>query len=96
LLPFYSVIIDYARSQYLSIDTIKHLKNTIESLLDDPLLFSAGNNDIKNNLRIVQDEIFRHRKSCLFVPDFFYKYFRDNQEKQMNYSAEYYVNKFLI
>jgi hypothetical protein len=93
MLPFYEVIINYAISQSNSIKRILNLKNKIEKLLDDKkLLFDEIKASIL--LRSIQDEIFRHRESCIFIPDWFYKLFRNKQEDQMNYSAQYYIDNF--
>ncbi|MDD4901740.1 MAG: S-4TM family putative pore-forming effector [Patescibacteria group bacterium] len=95
VLPFYEVIIDYAASQYSSVGRIKELKNKIEELLEKLPEFKNINSGIKGSLRAIQDQLFRHRESCSFVPDWFYKIFRDRQEEEMNYCAKHYVDKFL-
>jgi hypothetical protein len=95
LLPFYETLLDYAKSQFSSIDKIKKLKTHIEKVLDKIIARSIDDVSLKTDLRIIQDEIFRHRATCLFVPDFFYKFFRNKQEEQMNVGAKHYVDIIL-
>ena len=94
LLPLYETLISYAKSQFLSIKKNKELKKSLNSLLCD-MTNEIDNDSLKNDLRIIQDEIFRHRESCFFVPNWFYKIFRKNQEAQTSYSTRDYVNKIL-
>tara|TARA_B100000745_G_scaffold52942_1_gene31476 strand:+ start:6744 stop:7619 length:876 start_codon:yes stop_codon:yes gene_type:complete len=91
LLPLYEVLCDYARSQYLSISKIKELQSKIEERIER---VTGGESVLQSQLRTIQDEIFRHRESCLFVPDWFYFFFRGKQEEQMNYAASHYVSRF--
>jgi len=90
LLPLYEILGDYIKSQHTSIATIKNLKCRLEALIENII---EGQTVTAADLRTMQDEIFRHRSTCLFVPDWFYFLFRDRQEKEMNYSAQYYVGR---
>lgn len=91
-IPFYRVIADYAKSQKSTINNIENLKDKIENFLDNPNNFTVNQS---NTLRTIQDQIFIHRETSAFVPDWFYEMNRDSQEKQMNYSADHYVDKLL-
>lgn len=90
LLPLYETLVDYAKSQRSSITRTKALKNKLENIIESII---AGNTVDTQELRTTQDEIYRHRASCLFVPDWFYFLFRDEQEGQMNYSARHYIDR---
>lgn len=90
LLPLYETLGDYVKSQRASIIKIKDLKSKLESLIEKIV---GGQTITTTELRTTQDEIFRHRSTCLFVPDSFYFFFRDKQENEMNYSARHYVNR---
>ena len=90
LLPLYETLGDYIKSQRASIIKIKDLKSRLEELLENII---HGQTVTTTDLRTVQDEIFRHRSTCLFVPDWFYFFFRDGQERDMNYAAQHYVNR---
>lgn len=92
LLPFYRVMADYCKSQRLTIKSVEGLKNKIEIFLNDQSNFKI---EKINYLRTVQDEIFRHRKTSTFIPDKLYWLNRNNQEKEMNYGAKYYVDRIL-
>ncbi len=93
LLPFYQVLTDFIVSQFSSINRIEKLEGILKDLLGKTV--NENTSKLENDLRIIQDEIFRHRETCLSVPDWFYKIFRDNQEAQMNYGAEKYVEDIL-
>ncbi len=95
LLPFYETLIDYTKSQFSAVNRIKKLKVQLDDIIENISDNSISDDTLVNNLRIAQDEIFRHRESCLFVPDWFYKIFRDSQEGQMNYNAKHYVDIIL-
>lgn len=41
----------------------------------------------EQNLQVIQDLIFKHRKQSFLIPTFFYNWFRNKSEEQMNYSA---------
>jgi hypothetical protein len=42
--------------------------------------------DIQFRIRLLQNEIFIHRKGCPLVPDWLYGLFRTKNEDSMNYS----------
>lgn len=91
-IPFYKVVTEYAISQHSTINRIENLKNKIESFLDDRSNFTY---EQINKLRSIQDQIFTHRTTSAFVPDWLYWLNRNNQEKEMNYGASYYVDQIL-
>jgi len=92
LLPFYEVTIDYIRSQFSSVNKMLAIKEVTENILDKIVNNRIKSKDLQSKLRVIQDEIFRHREACLFVPDFFYMIFRANQETLMNQGAKHYVD----
>lgn len=90
LIPLFEILTDYVKSQWFAIIRIKKLKNKLDSMIEGII---DGKNISSQDIRIIQDEIYRHRASCVFVPDWFYRLFRDVQEEQMNYSTKYYVDR---
>ena len=92
LLPLYEIALDYIRSQITSIQNISELKTKTEGKIENVL---DGVEPTSEELRSIQDQIFRNRSTALFVPEWFYFFFRDKQEMQMNHSAEHYVNAIL-
>lgn len=90
LLPLYEILGDYIKCQRASITRIKELKSRLENFIEKIV---DGHPITAIELRTTQDEIFRHRSTCFFVPDSFYFFFRDKQEDEMNYSARHYLNR---
>lgn len=89
LIPLYKVLIGQIIIDNKSITRLSILKNKLEYILENnPSIVNI------NELRLIQDEIFRHRSNNQPVPDFFYKIFRDNSEKIMNMTAEQCIQKY--
>jgi|APSaa5957512622_1039677.scaffolds.fasta_scaffold41292_2 hypothetical protein len=83
LVPLYKVLIGQIIVNNKSITRLSMLKNKLEYILENnPSLINI------NELRLIQDEMFRHRSSNQPIPNFFYKIFRNNSEKIMNMTAE--------
>jgi len=90
LLPLYESLGEYIKSQREAIIKTKALKSRLEDFIERLI---EGQKINSSDLRITQDEIYRHRSASLFVPDWFYFIFRSKQEDEMNYSAKYYVGR---
>lgn len=86
MLPFFEVASGYARDQFLTIGSTRDLKRLVDRYIE-----SEDFTDVAS--RNIQDNIFRHRSSAPFVPNWFYERFRSQQENQMNYGASHYVSK---
>jgi len=91
LVPLYKVVINQIVSHKNSIRRLDFLKEKIDQMIESKTQASMCDAD----LRLIQDEIFRHRTENQPVPDFFYKIFRDKSEKIMNITAEQYIEKIL-
>jgi len=91
LIPLYKVVISQIISHNKTINSLKSLKEKLDSILENILEVSVSNED----LRLIQDEIYRHRINNHPVPDFFYKLFRNKSEKIMNITAEQQVERIL-
>jgi len=71
-------------------ETIRNTRDLIAKLdpIIDTLCAKRMVTGLKTTTRNIQDEIFRHRKSCPFVRDWVYWQFRNGQEEEMKYSIE--------
>lgn len=85
MLPFFEFTTVYATGQHSTIKRSAELKSLVEDCMDKRDFGDESS-------RRIQDAMFQHRSSAPFVPDFFYALFKDDQESQMNYSAEHYVS----
>lgn len=57
-------------------------------------LGTIGLNQLTDSSRKIQDALFDHRSQRPLVPDFYYKWMRDQNEQIMNAAAIDYVNKY--
>lgn len=94
VLPLILMLLNQIIAQKNTIKYLHYIKNHTEDLLD-------GNFEEKNDFelsraaRTIQDEIYRHRKSCLPIPNFLFFKLRDSFEKQMIFNAEEKIEQIL-
>lgn len=99
ILPFLPLI-RIAESQIRAQESTMHLLEKLKTYLDD-LIEKCVNNTLPsddisdNSIRSIQDEIFRHRSTTLFVPDRLYYFCRNDHESSMIFNAEDLVSKIL-
>lgn len=93
-IPLYRIIIEQIRSNLLSAKMLDELKGSAEDFLDQAME-KRGGIELKNNIRILQDEIFRYRKSNPFIPDVVYFKLRNKYESIMNFSADIIIKEFI-
>lgn len=91
VVPLYKVIINQIISYGRSIIRLNHLKEKLDYMVENTQQESVSD----TGLRLIQDEIYRHRMESQSVPDLFYKIFRNKSEKIMNLTAEQLIEKFL-
>ncbi len=95
LLPIYRIFINQIMAQRLTIERTNELKIHTESLIDQITEGNFEENSLITGIRKIQDELYRHRKSCFSLPDWLYKTLRESQEEQMVYNADVHIEKFL-
>ena len=62
------------------INLIKQLNNDINNLMElDGMINSPEEKEIEK-LQEIQAKLYNHRKACLAIPNFFYKWNKDNDE----------------
>ncbi|EKE19270.1 MAG: hypothetical protein ACD_9C00068G0002 [uncultured bacterium] len=89
----FKILLKQINSQEATIKNTEHIKDHLEKLIEDTMDGNKSKSDLKNNIRIIQDEIYRHRKFCFSLPDWLHKFFRETNEKQMVYNADIHVAK---
>lgn len=81
---------------YKAMKSINSLKQKIERSFNEILNKDLNSSDITKKSRSFQDEIFKHRKSCPLIFDWFYFRYRKEQESISNYSADESVVQYKI
>lgn len=81
LIPMFALSYRTLKNNSISIYNLRSAKITIEGIIDsiknqDSYSFSRFQSDV----RCLQDIIYDNRKITILIPDFFYKYFRDDYE----------------
>lgn len=75
-------------------DRLDKLKEVSEKLWADALT-GKENTSLKSRCRILQDQIFEHRKKNSPIFDFVFNWFRDKNEILMNKGAESLVEEYM-
>lgn len=70
-----------------AIKNIEILKQKVEDIWLKTLQSIDDPNELTRISRQLQDEIFAHRNNCPLIFDWFYRFFRNEQESSSNYSA---------
>lgn len=93
ILPLLSILIEQIESQIATISKIESLKEKIESLIEAVINSGHKKSDLAKKIRTIQDEIYRHRKSCFSLPDWLHFIFVNKYENQMVYNAEIHISR---
>lgn len=69
------------------IDAIKQLNEDIDSLNETDEMINEGTLKSMDDLQDIQAKIYEHRKGCFAIPNFFYDFFKDNDEDNAHRAA---------
>jgi hypothetical protein len=83
-LPIFKILHEQISSQIKTIRMLNRLRVIAEQVTNEAI---SRQKDIQFRIRLLQNEIFIHRKSCPLVPDWLYRLFRTKNEDVMNYSV---------
>lgn len=87
---FVRQIVDHMDSTSCAVDLKSDLDITIEQFIS-----KQNPNNPEELARRYQDEIFKHRTKCPMIFDWLYYFFRDNQEKEMQFSVDGKIKEYL-
>lgn len=68
-------------------ETVKMLNDDLENLNELDVAINSKEEKSMEDLQDIQKLIYEHRKGCLTIPNFFYGYFKDNDEDRAHRMA---------
>ena len=68
-------------------ETVKMLNDDLENLNELDVAINSKEEKSMEDLQDIQKPIYEHRKGCLTIPNFFYGYFKDNDEDRAHRMA---------
>ena len=68
-------------------ETVKMLNDDLENLNELDAAINSKEEKSMEDLQDIQKLIYEHRKGCLTIPNFFYGYFKDNDEDRAHRMA---------
>lgn len=86
LLPLLVIGMRQFTEQREAAERLDKLKDYAEKLFNDAI-DGKPESEMTHNARLLQDEIFEHRKRAPLIFDKIYKYFQRNHEEQMNHGV---------
>ncbi len=89
----FKILLKQINSQESTIKSTEHIKDQLEKLIEETIDGGKNKSDLKNDIRVIQDEIYRHRKSCFSLPDWLHNFFSETNEQQMIYNADIHIAK---
>jgi len=89
VLPLYKVVLGQIVSQLKTAEDVECLREKADKIIEDSLsLVDLDPQNTKSRCRTLQDEIFRHRRSSMPVPDRIYSKLMFKYETQMVFNAD--------
>lgn len=93
-LPMLTFTLRNFRDNKKAIKNIETLKQKVEDLWFKTLQSIGKPDELTRISRQLQDEIFTHRNNCPLIFDWFYRYFKNEQEASSNYSANDLIDQY--